>query len=122
MASYRTDEGTPQVEMQVGDEKLTVHLDSGYRGVLILPHELLEPVGIDGLSTSGKGRGVNGTFRTVNGILARSVSFAGWSWRSVPGVFAEGYDYGLAGRGLLLHHAVTIDARNRRVHLGRRDG
>jgi hypothetical protein len=118
---YKSEDGVPLVELNVGSTKINAHLDSGNMiGAFVLPTSLLEKLTLASEPVVvGRARSASGEMEIKQVRIKEMVRLGRHEFPDATITFPALSDIGNVGAKILSQFAVTFDQQHQRVRLTR---
>lgn len=114
------DSVVPSIDLEIGDETLQAHIDSGSAGGLTLPARFAKTLELKSEPVEvGRARTVSGEYVIREATLAGSVFIGRHELREPRVTFIDGFETANIGNQILEHFALTLDLRSERVRFAR---
>ena len=114
------DHGMPAIDIEVGGRRLTAHVDSGYRGSLMVPSTIVKKLDLGAEpAVIGRARTVVGEFEIKEAVLAGSLTIGRHQIPEPSISFAKIFPRAHIGAEALEGFVVTFDQKHRRVRFSR---
>lgn len=109
-------------DMNIGDQKIKTHVDTGNMGTIAIPLKLAEKLPLKNPpQVIGRARTASGEFEIQGAPLDGTIEFAGAEFVDPMIHFNEKFDWGNIGSRMLKDHVLTIDQVNQRINLRKTD-